>query len=80
VGDLPDAERYLRKAIAISPADAAEHRYLGFTLLEQKKNDEAEKALRIAIQLDPKTREQHFALGTILEERNDLEGALKEFE
>ncbi|HSE33207.1 MAG TPA: tetratricopeptide repeat protein, partial [Pyrinomonadaceae bacterium] len=80
LGDLPQAEHYLRKAIQISPADGAEHRFLGFTLLEMGRKGEAEEVLRRAISLQPNAPEQHYALGTLLEERKDFPGALKEFQ
>jgi len=76
LGDLPQAERYLRRAITIFPNDAAEHRYLGFALLELKRNAEAETELRTAIALQPNVPDQHFALGMLLEERGALTEAL----
>jgi tetratricopeptide (TPR) repeat protein len=79
-GNLPEAERYLRNAVSITPSDAAGYRYLGFALLEGQKDQEAEQSLREAIKLDPSAADQHVALGIILAERNDLDGALREFE
>jgi len=80
LGDLREAEHYLRNAIKISPADGAQHRFLGFTLLEMGRKVEAEESLRRAIALQPNAPEQHYALGTLLEERRDFSGALKEFQ
>jgi Flp pilus assembly protein TadD len=76
LGDLAQAERYLRRAISIFPNDAAEHRYLGFALLEMKRNAEAETELRAAITLQPNVPDQHFAWGMILEEKGELAEAL----
>jgi tetratricopeptide (TPR) repeat protein len=79
VGDLSSAELYLRKAIAIYPGDAAEQRFLGYTLLEMGRPDEAEAALRQAITLRNDAPNQHYALGTIFKGREDLDGAMREF-
>jgi Flp pilus assembly protein TadD len=78
-GDLTSSEKYFRAAIKIYPGDAAEFRFLGFTLLEQGKNQEAETMLKQAINLDGNAPDQHYALGTILKQQNDFAGALKEF-
>ena len=79
IGNLPKAEYYFRKAIKIYPSDAAELRFLGFTLLELGRIDEAATMLRKAISLDSSAPDQHYALGTILKQQKDFEGALKEF-
>lgn len=79
-GELAEAERYLRKAIEISPLDPAEHRFLGYTLLESGRPAEAEISLKQAIELSPNSPNQHYALGTIFKERGDLDGALVEFQ
>jgi Tfp pilus assembly protein PilF len=47
---------------------------------KKRKTKQQSSQYERAIKLDPKTRDQHFALGTILEERNDLKEALREFE
>jgi len=80
LGELREAEHFLRQAIQISSEDAAEHRFLGFALLEMGRKDEAEQELRRAISLKSNAPDQHHALGTILEERKDFSGALKEFQ
>ncbi len=79
IGNLPKAEYYFRQAIKIYPSDAAELRFLGFTLLELGRIDEAASVLRKAISLDSSAPDQHYALGTILKQQKDFEGALKEF-
>jgi hypothetical protein len=79
VGNLPEAERYLRKAIELNANDAAGYRILGYTLLEVGRVDEAESVLRRAIELRSEAPNQHYALGTILKKKGDLDGALKEF-
>ena len=70
---------YLRKAIEIYPREAAEQRFLGYTLLEMGRPSEAEAALRQAIAIRADAPNQHYVLGTILKERGDLDGALREF-
>jgi Flp pilus assembly protein TadD len=79
VGSLPEAERYLRKAIEIDSNEAAEQRFLGYTLLELGRADEAETVLRRAIALRQDAPNQHFILGTILKQKGDLDGAIREF-
>jgi tetratricopeptide (TPR) repeat protein len=79
IGNLPKAEYYFRQAIKIYPSDAAGLRFLGFTLLELGRIDEAASVLRRAISLDSSAPDQHYALGTILKQQKDFAGALKEF-
>jgi tetratricopeptide (TPR) repeat protein len=79
VGNLPEAERYLRKAIEIDANEAAEQRFLGYTLLEMGRAGEAETILRRAIALREDAPNQHFILGTILKQKGDFDGALREF-
>jgi len=79
VGNLPEAERYLRNAIEVDANDAAEQRFLGYTLLETGRVDEAEARLRRAIALRQDAPNQHYVLGTILKQKGDLDGALREF-
>jgi len=79
VGNLLEAERYLKKAIELNPKDAAGYRILGYTLLEMGRVDDAEPALLRAIDLRPEAPNQHYALGTILKKKGNLDGALKEF-
>lgn len=78
VGKLPEAEHYLKKAIAINPNDAAGYRFLGYTLLEAGRLDEAVTELRRAISLQPKVSNVHYALGTALKQKGDLKGAMDE--
>jgi Flp pilus assembly protein TadD len=79
VGNIPEAERYLRKAIEIDANEAAEQRFLGYTLLETGRVDEAETVLRRAIALQQDAPNQHYVLGTILKQKGDLDGARREF-
>ena len=51
--DLPLAERYARKALALEPGLAEAHASLGIAALYQRKFDEAEKELKQAIELNP---------------------------
>jgi tetratricopeptide (TPR) repeat protein len=67
--DWPRAERELRAAIAVSPADAPSHSGLGTVLIAEHRNDEAERELRAAVQLNPKDADAYRKLGTIEAER-----------
>ena len=57
-----------RKAVALSPEDAAAHNNLGITLQELGKLEEAEASYRDAIALKPNYTGAHFNLGIMLQE------------
>jgi Flp pilus assembly protein TadD len=65
-GQLAEAEKSHRAALALAPEQSALHNNLGFNLLSQKKTDAAITEFRRAIELDPKSEIAH----------NNLAGAL----
>jgi Flp pilus assembly protein TadD len=65
-GQLAEAEKSDRAALAIAPAQSSLHNNLGYNLLSQKKTDAAIAEFRRAIELDPKSQIAH----------NNLAGAL----
>jgi len=64
--DLPPAERYLRRAIALDPAEPDEYLKLGLTMLAENRPADAETQVRIALGRNPEGEGYHFALGVIL--------------
>jgi tetratricopeptide (TPR) repeat protein len=69
--DAPQAEAFLRKAIALDPQFDEAYFHLGKSLLRQGRHEEATDQLRRAIQLDPYYSEAHHELARqyALEER-----------
>jgi Flp pilus assembly protein TadD len=53
VGDFPEAERMLRRAIGMNPNSAAAHLHLGMCLLEEGLAEEAKSEMEQAARLDP---------------------------
>jgi len=82
---LPEAERELKREIAISPANAAAYAALGH-LLSQQHNDpaiqtEAENDLKRATELDPQSPDGFFYLGQFYADAHKLpeaEAALRQ--
>ena len=62
VGDRAKAERALKQAVALAPAYAYPHWYLGNLLLRSGRYDEAFVELRIASEADPEFQPQQFNL------------------
>jgi Flp pilus assembly protein TadD len=65
-GQLADAEKSHRAALALAPDQSELHNNLGYNLLAQKKSDAAVAELRRAIELDPKSEIAHNNLATAL--------------
>jgi Flp pilus assembly protein TadD len=65
-GQLADAEKSHRAALALAPDQSALHNNLGYNLLSQKKTDAAVAELRRAIDLEPKSEIAHNNLATAL--------------
>lgn len=61
-GDPAKAEQALRRAVALAPAYAYPHWYLGNLLLRNGRYDEAFAELRLASEADPELRPQQFQL------------------
>jgi Tfp pilus assembly protein PilF len=75
-GDLTGAERWLRRAIATSPARRWPFDDLATLLFETGRVDQAETVCRAALVADHANANAHMMLGNILSEREELvEGA-----
>jgi len=61
-GEANKAEQALKRAVALAPAYAYPHWYLGNLLLRNARYDEAFAELRLASQADPELRPQQFNL------------------
>jgi Flp pilus assembly protein TadD len=74
------AERALREAVAMEPQSDQWRNNLGYNFLLQNKTDAAEIEFRKALELNPKSAMTHNNLGILLARRDDLAGALAEFQ
>lgn len=63
VGQYPDAEDHLKRAIALKPNQASFHYDLGFVLYQQKKYDPSVPVLKRAVELDGENLMARFLLG-----------------
>jgi tetratricopeptide (TPR) repeat protein len=75
-GDPAKAEQALKRAVALAPAYAYPHWYLGNLLLRNNRYDEAFAELRLASQADPELQPQQFNLIWAIYS-NDPEGLKK---
>ena len=66
VGRIAEAERLLRRALAINPRVNAGHYYLGLTLARRGDPAGAEESLRRSLELHPQYQEAHSLLGEVL--------------
>jgi tetratricopeptide (TPR) repeat protein len=66
-GDLPEAARQFRKAIALSPDDASMRLNLALTLNRMGDARAALGELEAAVGVDPRFARAHFMMGTLLE-------------
>jgi tetratricopeptide (TPR) repeat protein len=78
-GDLPDAERYLSRAVQLDSNDPEGHFYLGLTKLKMGDVNSAAANVQRAILIRPDAENYHFAFGVILKLQGNLPGALSEF-
>ena len=81
----PDAERFLRAAIKLTPVghveEGRERAWLSLGhVLEANKPQEALEAYREAAALKPKDPEPHISAGLLRERQSDLAGAEKEYQ
>jgi tetratricopeptide (TPR) repeat protein len=82
-GENARAEEFLKKALDVSPNNAAANFNMGLLKAEQKKTAEAENHLRAAIKADPKMHEAAFNLGVLLADdrpNESIDNLLKAFE
>jgi tetratricopeptide (TPR) repeat protein len=74
-GDDVEAERLLRQAIRIDPADSRAHARLGHVLEKRGQLDEALAEFEAAVRANPDNAEAHNYAGNVLRQRGDLPGA-----
>jgi Flp pilus assembly protein TadD len=74
------AENAFEHAIAANPDSDSLHNNLGYSLLLQKRSDEAETEFRKALQLNPASVTARNNLATVLARRGNLEEALEQFQ
>jgi tetratricopeptide (TPR) repeat protein len=65
-GQTQEAERYLRRAIALQPDNARFHCHLGILLMRLNDYPKAEESLKKAAQLKPEYALPHYELGKLL--------------
>ncbi|MHB1036824.1 MAG: tetratricopeptide repeat protein [Pirellulales bacterium] len=70
LGRDDEAEKCLRRALALAPANAAANLNLGMLLGGSGRLDEAERALRVAIKSDPQLAVAAYNLGVVLHKKN----------
>jgi tetratricopeptide (TPR) repeat protein len=78
-GNLPDAAKAYRAALAIDPKNAAAHYALGNVLAAQGDATGAAAQLRAAVEADPKMAEGWNKLGIVLDKSNRRPEALAAF-
>lgn len=77
--NLDEAEKSLRRAMALDPTDPDTHSYLGLTFLRQDRLADAEAQMRQAIALKPDGEGYHFGLGMLELRQGRREQARAEF-
>lgn len=78
-GKLPEANRYLSRAVQIDASRPDGFFYLGLTRLKMGDVNGAAADVQRAITIRPDAEHYHFALGAILRLQGNLTGALSEF-
>ncbi len=71
-GDLEEAEKYFRQALALQPRHAGAHYNLGNILVERGQTAEASSCFRNAVSLNPDHADAHSNLGSLLMEQGQL--------
>ena len=78
-GKLPEADRYLSRAVQIDPSRPDGFFYLGLTKLKLGDINAAAADVQRAVIIRPDADHYHFALGVIFRLQGNLPGALSEF-
>ena len=73
-----EAQRQLRRAVALNPLDSFAYIHLGLIALREHDLAAAESSIGHAIQIDPLRPGFHLALSFVLEAKGDTAGALAE--
>ena len=71
-----NAQRCLRRALEVEPANAAANFNLGLLLAEGGKTDEAETALRAALKTNPQLAPAAYNLGVLLAGKKNMAEAI----
>jgi tetratricopeptide (TPR) repeat protein len=79
-GDYSEAFRYFEQACASDPTDGEQFLYLGMSLLQLGRLDEAEKAIRTALLVRPNGKNYHLGLGMVLAQEGRLPESRQEIE
>ncbi len=79
IGDLDDAEKYLRASLALDASKSDTHYQLGLILLKKGKNDLAMPEFREACELKTDFALGHFYWGLTLYGMGNVQGALGQF-
>ncbi len=74
-GRMEDAERFLQRALALSPSSPVILRELAVMETSRGSLDAAEEHIRRALEIDAKDPESHAALGAVLEAREQYRDA-----
>ena len=77
-GKDAEAEASFREAIRLDPKYVLAHNGLGNLLKKLGKDADAEASYREAIKVDPKYADPRWSLAFLLEERDDVDGAIVE--
>jgi tetratricopeptide (TPR) repeat protein len=80
VGDTPAAEQYLRRAMAISPANMEPYTLLGRLFVSQRRLEDASREFAEVIRLDPTSVSGHTMMGMLLHAQKDLKGAVYHYQ
>ncbi len=78
-GKLPDADRFLSRAVQIDASRPDGFFYLGLTKLKEHDINAAAANVQRAVIIRPDADHYHFALGIIFKLQGNLPGALSEF-
>jgi tetratricopeptide (TPR) repeat protein len=78
-GKNAEAERLLSHAIEVVPEEAGPKHYLGRTLLQDGRNQEAQPYLQAAVAMDPKVWDYHYWLAESLERSGNIVAARAEY-
>ena len=80
LGDLEQAERFARRAIAIDAHNKNQYLMLALTLKREGRLSEAESAFRKTIEVWPQAPLAHFSLAETLEQEGRYDEAISEFQ
>jgi predicted CXXCH cytochrome family protein len=79
LGQFTAAEKALRQAVALDPADPLSQGLLGWVLAQENRVAEGREALEKAIRLDPELPDMHNYLGALSMGQRDAMAAEREF-